>query len=142
MNTSELYSLQSGAEIIAIARGQACGFSFDIGTIGKIVTQNEDDELHRYIQFTSAVRLDFSYFAKEKWERLVSCGQCERSYPASAVSQCLRCERIDYCAQCLETHNCVIPKMGISRRPRPQSLINRLSAKGETHVVKDNFQVR
>lgn len=131
MNSSQLISLPSGAEVIAIAPGEALGYRYDAGTIGIISISSLEDDKHWFIRFTKGLKLDFHYFY-QKWEPLGRCGSCSHSYPANALKSCERCERPEFCETCLPSHECVIPGIGVSRHPRKQTVINHLRQQKET----------
>lgn len=126
MNANQLVRLQSGAPVIAIASGEACGYRYDAGTIAIVLIHSDDFGKKFYVRFTGSVRLDFTLFSLNKWARLIACGSCGRAFPVSGLKDCETCERPEFCESCLANHECVIPKSGIGRHPRRQVVINHL----------------
>jgi hypothetical protein len=127
MNATHFMRLQSGSAVVATASGEAGGYRYEPGAIA-VVTVQSDPEIGKrfYVEFTSAVRLDFTLFTWQKWEVLMRCGACSRAYPGNLLQMCETCERPEFCQSCLQTHDCVIPKSGIGRHPRKQLVINNL----------------
>jgi hypothetical protein len=112
-------ALESGDVVISTRPGEALGIRYDLGTVGLIrCDKTTDGDLHRHVQFTRSLVLDFSFFNAQNWEVLRHCAQCRSATILSQLKMCDVCWRQDYCPECLGNHDCHVPAIGVSREPR------------------------
>ena len=119
MKPQSFYSLESKTLLVATRPGQIQGVTYDAGTIGVIErVHNPSEGSGRIIRFTRSLSFDFAYFDRVKWEILKHCATCLWLVMETELTRCERCMRPDYCRTCIETHNCTVPTVGLSREPR------------------------
>lgn len=123
MNLQSFLSLENHTTLIAVRPGSIQGVTYEAGTIGVLERVKDPSEgSGKIIHFTRALAFDFAFLEKRNWEVLKHCAACSRSVIETDLKSCETCLRPDYCPQCVETHNCLVPSIGVSRKPRHNQL--------------------
>lgn len=124
MNLQRFMALDSHSLLVATHSGSVQGVIYAEGTVGVIERIGDPSEgSGRIIRFTQNLAFDLTYLNWQRnWEVLKHCAACSRSTVEVELCACAICLRPDYCPTCITSHVCLVPDIGVSRKPRHNRL--------------------